>query len=170
MPWRALDISDAEVEAFGRHFKERAVFYLDESVGPAVAEMLLKMGFKVRTADDYDLRGHGDADHAAMCWREGMILVSHDADFLREEVVPEHRNPGVVVLNVKDGGGDAAYRAAWFLGSVVGPFGRHWQRTKLVISTGGEITVWVRNREMGAVEKTRYRWMPHQSIEQWVDD
>jgi hypothetical protein len=65
-----------------------------------------------------------------------------DQDFLREQTVPEHRNPGVVVLDVSDGRTDAAYRAAWFLGIIVGPFGRHWQRTKLVISASGEITAW----------------------------
>jgi len=100
MPWRPVTTaSQREIDAFVRDFQEKAVFYLDEPVGPAVAETLTAMGYKVRTAADCGMAGREDADHAALCWREGMILVAHDHDFLNDRLVPEHRNPGVVVLD-----------------------------------------------------------------------
>jgi predicted nuclease of predicted toxin-antitoxin system len=168
MPWRPLDIPQEEVDAFTRRFKEKAVFYLDEPVGPAVGEMLSGMGYKVRTAAEAGLAGHDDADHAALCWRDEMILVTHDRDFLNDSVVPQHRNPGIVVLDVADGA-TAAYRAAYFLAAVVGPFGQHWRGTRLLITAKGEITIWVRNAETGAVETMRMRWLPNRPIEGWQD-
>lgn len=170
MVWRPLDITDEQVEAFTKRFKNKAIFYLDESVGRAVAEILREAGYKVRTAAEYRLRGHDDTDHAALCWREKMILVTYDRDFLSERVVPHHRNPGVVVLDVNDSSvPDAAYRAAWFLAVIVGPFGRHWQHTKLVILANGECTVWVKNADTGAIEKGRYR-LTRGPVEEWVEE
>jgi hypothetical protein len=95
MPWRPIHAFQREVDEFVAQFRQKAVFYLDEPVAPAVAETLKAMGFRVRTAADCRVVGRDDADHAALCWREGMILVTHDHDFLTNQLVPEHHNPGV---------------------------------------------------------------------------
>lgn len=152
-----------------RTFKEKAVFYLDEPVGPVVAEILGLMGYKVRTAADCGMVGRDDADQAALCWRDGMILVTHDRDLLDDRTVPEHRHPGIVVLDTNNST-TAAYRAAWFMGSIVGPFGGMWRAMKLLINANGEITHWYRNTSTGAAARDRYRWLPHRDIEIWVDD
>jgi hypothetical protein len=167
MPWRPISGAQREIDAFTNEFEEEAIFYLDEPLGPNVAEMLKAMGYKVRMAADCGMTGRDDADHAALCWRDGMILVTQDHDFLNTQVVPEHRNPGVVVL---DGDARDAHRAAFFVGRIVGPFGRHWRGTKFVFTPNGEMTVWVRNADRGAVEKTRYRWLRNRDIEEWVKE
>jgi predicted nuclease of predicted toxin-antitoxin system len=169
MAWKPLTYSQRELDAGLKRFREKAIFYLDESIGPAIAEILERLGYKVRTAANCGMLGHSDADHAALCWREGMILVTHDRDFLNDRVVPEHRNPGVVVLDV-DEGAAAAYHAVYFMAWVVGPFGKNWRRSKFLITDQGEIAAWTRNASTGAIKKTRYRWLPKRDIEVWADD
>src|SRR5262249_20782081 len=112
-----------------------------------------------------------DEDHAAFCWREEMILVTRDHDYLDQRRLPDHRNPGVVVLQVGTNyHEEAAIRAAYFVGIVVGPFGQHWRHTRVLINPNGEVTVWVRNRDTGATEKTRFRLLPGREVEQWVEE
>jgi predicted nuclease of predicted toxin-antitoxin system len=112
MSWQDLNFSDEEMSEYVKEFKAKARFYLDEPVSQAVREMLEQQGYKVFTARDFSMTGRADEDHAALCWREGMILVSTGKDFLERRKLPDNRNPGVVVLAVGNDGADAAYRAA----------------------------------------------------------
>lgn len=61
-------------------------------------------------------------------------------------------------------------RIAFLVAEVVGPFGTFWRGAKLLISTSGEISVWNRSHDTGAIEKSRYRWLPRRDIEQWMDE
>jgi hypothetical protein len=170
MPWRPLGIPQEEVDAFVKHFKERARFYLDEDTHEAARYVLEAQGYKVKTARDAGMVRRDDEDHAALCWREGMILVTCDHDYLSPGRVPDHRNPGIVVLEVAARGEEAVIRATYFLSIIVGPFGRHWRQTRLLINANGEVTVWVRNADIGAVEKIRFRLLPGREVEQWVEE
>jgi len=169
MSWQPLNFSDKEVDEFVKDFKKKARFYLDEPVSSAVGEMLEAQGYKVLTARILSMTGRSDEDHAALCWREGMILVTTDRDFLDPKKLPDHCNPGVVVLDVGDGG-DAAYRAAYFVGILVGPFGREWRQMRVLVHASGEVTIWNRNASTGAIEGTRYRFTRNGPSQIWVED
>ena len=81
MPWRPISGAQREIDAFTNEFEEESILYLDEPVGPNVAEMLKAMGYKVRMAADCGMTGRDDPDHAALYSRDGMILVTQDHDF-----------------------------------------------------------------------------------------
>lgn len=58
-------------------------FHLDENVDHAVGVGLRRRGIDVTTASDSQLIGGSDLDHVEFALREGRVIVTHDADFLR---------------------------------------------------------------------------------------
>ncbi len=61
----------------------RIRFHLDENVNLAVADALRFRGYDVTIPKDQRLIGAVDEDHLAFATRQGRVLVTHDADFLR---------------------------------------------------------------------------------------
>jgi predicted nuclease of predicted toxin-antitoxin system len=97
--WKRVELPpDKEMAAFVRDQKAKARFLVDESLGPAVAEVLRGAGWNVKFVADVNLAGHSDEDVLAFAHRDDRILLTHDADFLDDRRFPPHRNPGVVVL------------------------------------------------------------------------
>src|SRR3990170_5031038 len=63
---------------------DRIRFHLDEHIPSDVAYGPRQRGIEVTTtAETVALLGAPDADHLAFAAREGRVLVTHDADFLR---------------------------------------------------------------------------------------
>jgi predicted nuclease of predicted toxin-antitoxin system len=62
---------------------ERLRFHLDENISNAVASALRRYGIDITTSVDAGLRQADDLAHLAFATREGRVLVTHDADFLR---------------------------------------------------------------------------------------
>ena len=58
-------------------------FHLDENVHAAVADALRRRGIDVTTPSNSGLVGATDEQHLAFARKEGRIVVTHDADFLR---------------------------------------------------------------------------------------
>jgi len=58
-------------------------FHLDEHVPHAVAKALRRHGIDVTTTSEAGLRQADDLAHLEFANREGRILITHDADFLR---------------------------------------------------------------------------------------
>lgn len=58
-------------------------FYTDEHVARAVVKGLRQRGIDVTTVVEAGLRSAADEVHLAHAQREGRVLVTHDADFLR---------------------------------------------------------------------------------------
>ena len=167
MGWQDLNFSDEEMAGYVKNALEKARFYLDESISPAVRDALVEQGYKVITAQEASMVGRADEDHAALCWRRGLILVTADRDFLDPRKLPDNRNPGVVVLGPGQGG-DAVCRAAYFIGSLVGPFGREWRGKRILVQASGEVTIWSRKGSTGAVTSTRYRFTRHGPSQVWA--
>jgi len=141
---------------------------VDESLGRGVADQLKYEGYNAVFAEDVGLKGKDDSAVASYAWRVGRMIWTHDADFLDDRVVPEHSNPGVVVLP----GGDGDQRAMITgLAVAITVFGHgDWQRTKSTINSAGEMTIRSRKRETGAVTSTRYRMTKGEDTEVWVDE
>jgi predicted nuclease of predicted toxin-antitoxin system len=62
---------------------ERIRFHLDENVDPDVARALRRHGIDVTTTAEAGLLTTEDAAQLAYAIREGRVIVTHDADFLR---------------------------------------------------------------------------------------
>jgi predicted nuclease of predicted toxin-antitoxin system len=99
MPWRKLSKSDAPPD-----WDKRVRILADENLGSEVIEYLREKGHNIVSTADVELSGKSDEDIAAYAWREGRMIWTHDSDFLKDTTVPEHRNPGVLVLT--GGSGD----------------------------------------------------------------
>lgn len=62
---------------------DRIKFHLDEHVDPDIAKALRRHGIEVTTTVEAGLRTTDDSEHLDFIWREGRVVVTHDADFLR---------------------------------------------------------------------------------------
>ncbi len=166
MPWQKLTAPvPAEVRAA---MKGKMRILVDESLGRGVADQLKYEGYNAVFGDDVGLKGKHDSTVAAYAWRENRMIWTHDADFLNDRVVPENSNPGVVVL--PGAGGDQGAMLTG-LAVAIAVFGHgEWARTKALINSAGEMTIWSRKVETGAVTSTRYRMTKGEHPEIWVDD
>jgi Domain of unknown function (DUF5615) len=63
--------------------ENRVRFYLDEHVPIAVAEGLKRRGIAVVTTAEADMTPADDPAQLEYAQKEGCVLVTHDADFLR---------------------------------------------------------------------------------------
>jgi len=61
---------------------DRIRFHLDENVDPAVADGLRRRGLDVTTTQETGLLRATDDEQLAFVLSEGLILVTHDEDFL----------------------------------------------------------------------------------------
>jgi uncharacterized protein with PIN domain len=62
---------------------EKIKFYTDENVPNAVARGLRLRGIDVLTTNEADLLGASDEEHLALALRDGRVILTQDADFLR---------------------------------------------------------------------------------------
>jgi predicted nuclease of predicted toxin-antitoxin system len=62
---------------------DRIKFHIDEHVDPDIARALRRYGIDVTTTVDAGLRTRDDPVHLDFIRREGRVVVTHDADFLR---------------------------------------------------------------------------------------
>ena len=106
MGWEPLDYTEQEVSTFERENRKKARFLVDESLGIGVAGLLGKAGWKVKYTHDLGLAGRSDEDVFAAAWKEDLILLTHDDDFLDDRRFPPHRNPGIVVIRPGAQGSD----------------------------------------------------------------
>jgi predicted nuclease of predicted toxin-antitoxin system len=74
---------------------DRIRLHLDENVDPDVARALRRHGIDVSTTQEARLRTQSDAAQLDFIRREGRVIMTHDADFLRVAgMTDEH--PGIV--------------------------------------------------------------------------
>jgi hypothetical protein len=78
-------------------------------------------------------------------WREKRMTWTHDRDFLDDTLLPEHRNPGVVVLHGGDGSLVSLVGGLQTALTVFGHGGQVWSKTKSTVNPDGEMTIRSRN-------------------------
>jgi predicted nuclease of predicted toxin-antitoxin system len=165
MPWSPLPDAPKEVR---QSLRGKARILVDESLGSGVAKLLQEQGCNPVYACDVGLTGKSDEEVAAYAWRENRIIWTHDRDFLDDKVLPEHRNPGVVVLPGGDGDLDAMVGGLRTAFTVFGQFGAQvWKKSKTVVTAEGELTM--RNRDpSGRITSARYR-LTRNGVDVWSD-
>lgn len=169
MPWRPLFDPDVP-EADRARWRVKTRILVDESLGGEVAEHLRDEGYNAVYAGDVGLAGRSDEEVIAYAWRERRMLWTHDRDFLDDDLVPEHRNPGVVVLPGADGDQQAMGVGLAVAIMVFGQGPAMWSKTKTIISPRGEMTIRRRDRDTGRVQSIRYRLTRRGPGEVWEDD
>ena len=75
----------------------KLIFYTNESVNIAVAEGLKRRGVKVITAKDARNLGLSDEEQIEYARQKGMVIVTHDDDFLSLAMEFEHK--GIVFVH-----------------------------------------------------------------------
>jgi hypothetical protein len=96
------------------------------------------------------------------------MIWTHDRDFLDDALLPEHRNPGVVVLPGGGGDEDAMVGGLQTALTVFGHGGQMWSKTKSTVNANGEMTI--RSRDAtGRITARRYR-LTRNSVEQWHEE
>lgn len=150
-------------------FRKRTRLLIDESLGVEVADFVREKGYNTEFVGDVGLNGRSDEDVMAYAWRHKRMLWTHDRDFLDDRRFPEHRNPGVVVL---PGGSGDRLATGVGIGTALAVFGwapSIWEKSKMVISSTGEMTVRSRNPDTGKMETNRYRMTDKGYAEIWED-
>jgi predicted nuclease of predicted toxin-antitoxin system len=157
VPWRPVP----EPEGMPPDWRKKVRILVDESLGPEVAAFVSEKGWNAVFAGDVGLAGKSDTAVAAYAWRKRRMIWTHDRDYLDERILPEHRNPGVVVLP----GGDENQEAMRIgIGTALSVFGQGpalWSKSKTVISPTGEMTVRSRDPDTGKITSNRYRMTKH---------
>ena len=88
---------------------------------------------------------------------KGRSLVTFDYDFFDPSKLPDHRNPGVVILDCDRGRQrevDAAIFALGAFEKIVGPVTR---RMRVIIRSDGEVSVWDKSDSRAPADR-RYRF------------
>jgi predicted nuclease of predicted toxin-antitoxin system len=76
-------------------------FKVDENLPIEVAEALQQAGHDAVTVPEQHLGGSADAQLAALCRREGRVLVTLDMDFADIRNYPPAEFPGLIVLRLR---------------------------------------------------------------------
>lgn len=75
----------------------KITFYLDESVNVAIASGLKRRGVRAITARDSDTLGLTDIEQLEYATRNGLVILTHDDDFLSPAL--NKRHSGVVYVH-----------------------------------------------------------------------
>jgi predicted nuclease of predicted toxin-antitoxin system len=164
MTWSPLPDAPKELD---RRFRTKARILVDESLGSGVAKFLQDQGCNAVYACDVGLAGKSDEEIAAYAWRENRMIWTHDRDFIDDKVLPEHRNPGVVVLPGGDGDDDAMLGGLRTALTIFGRGTHMWRKSKSVVTADGELTM--RRRDLsGRITSARYR-LTKDGVDVWSD-
>lgn len=165
--WTSIDITKEQIDEFGREFRKKARFVIDESLGVGVAMALRDYGWNAVYVEEIGLAGHSDEDVFAFAWKEDRVLLTHDRDFLDDRRFPFHRNPGLIVLPGADGSGAGLIEALRSVMSLVGQFREAYRGDKIEITEDGIWTIRGFDRKLGRHYKNRFRFAQHGKVYQW---
>ncbi|HUL79821.1 MAG TPA: DUF5615 family PIN-like protein [Vicinamibacteria bacterium] len=154
-------MSDAELAAFGKKWRRKARFLLDEDVDVALGQELLRQGFNCRTVRDMGIACQEDAAVLAAAKRDDRILITHNRDFLNDRSYPKHSNPGVVLL--PQASGRAFWAATGAAITLVGWLRELHRGKKVEVGPDGSVTFHEHGR------RVRYRLGKGEYALEWKD-
>jgi predicted nuclease of predicted toxin-antitoxin system len=79
-------------------------FKIDENLHEEVAALLRQAGYDALSVYDQNMQGHKDEDLAAVCKREGRVIVTQDLDFANIVAFPPEDYAGIIVFRLHDPG------------------------------------------------------------------
>lgn len=78
------------------------LFKIDENLREEIARLLRRNGHDAIGVYDQRMQGHADEDLAAVCRREGRVIVTQDLDFSNIIEFPPEDYAGIVVLRLHE--------------------------------------------------------------------
>lgn len=85
MGWRLLDLSGVSKDRM-KQLSGEARFYADQNLHEAFVYILRSLKLDVKRAKDIHAEGQPDNFHYKYAFKEKRVLLTHDKDFLDEEV------------------------------------------------------------------------------------
>lgn len=150
-----------------RSRRATARFYADENFPTPAVQLLRKMGARVQANQEAGLSGHDDGDQIAYAWRNGLILLTCDRDYLDERRYPIIHCPAVFVFDFGSGSTEEMRQAFRCLESALSMpqfFDKWWK----VDAKRDCWTEFVRHLD-GTTSRNRLRlWRG--KVQEWVDD
>ncbi len=169
MTWKPLDISHDEIAEARRAFAKKAKFLLDESVDTDVGSYLKEKGWNTKTTAEVGLSGHSDEDVNAFSIREKRVILTHDNDFLDDRRF--QYNNIYAIIKLPGGSGDLKALAVALNGalSIVGPFVKAYEQSKMWFTQ--EHIFYVRNRDhqTGRISTSKYKYGGSGPAHIWED-
>jgi predicted nuclease of predicted toxin-antitoxin system len=167
MPWQELPHPTAEESAAFRRGK-RSRFLIDESLGSGTIQFFQHYRLNAVDVWQVGLNGHDDREVFAFAWRHRRILLTHDEDFWDDRRFPEHRNPGLVILDGANGDQTDMIRGLVWMMLLVSHNPQQWQKQKIRVTRDGEVYIRRRDWTTGAMIIRRYRFTGRQRALEFV--
>jgi predicted nuclease of predicted toxin-antitoxin system len=166
--WRQCkELSDEDFADLERDYRKKARFLVDEDAGRELAEFLKKHGFNAVYAPDVGLGRKDDRQLAAYGWREDRIILTHDKRFAADQKVPDHRNPGVVILPDGSVSQEGLWRALHRLVHILAPY-REAHRGATIEITHDEVwNIQGFSKYEGKHIKRRVKFGDHGEVWEW---
>ena len=161
MGWQRL------VPPTGRR-RTRSRFHLDESVPRSVEEVLDRHNYNFTTTRQLQMAGRPDDDQAALCWRDNRTLLTFDWDFHDTRNIPLHRTPGIVIVDCDSDSAQDVSLALGALGEYERLRGAVSRRTRVVVRSDGEVSVWT-SAESRQAPNFRFRFVRERPPLVWID-
>lgn len=169
MAWRPIKADDEGTRWW--HAGKRSKFLCDQNLGPDMAPALRSIGYSAIDVWDVRLDGKDDQTIFRYAWKKGLIILTHDRDFLDDRLFPEHANPGIIVLPGGAGRWLPLRQAVLFALPIVSKHPEIWQGSKIHVGENLEVTIRSRDSETGAVTTKKYCIRPqHENALKWIDE
>jgi predicted nuclease of predicted toxin-antitoxin system len=126
-------------------------------------------GWNAIHAQECGLKGHPDENVFAYAKREDRIIITHDPDFLDDRRFPPQQNPGIIVVPGGHGDERSLSAALDAILRIVGDSRDLWTTTKIRITPDGTWTLLTFDRDVGQLERQRYRFERGRPVEYWED-
>lgn len=172
MPWRVTVLprmSRREAAGVRNAIMRRSRFLLDESVDPFVGQFLRRHRWNVLDVAHAGIAGQPDENVLALAYREGRVLLTHDADFLDERRFPYSRSAGIVVLPGAEGDRRALGNAIGSMLAIVGSNHELWRQSRIRIAGDGTWTWRTFEPSEGVVVVQRWNARRPAVFERWED-
>lgn len=139
----------------GFSFTRRPRYFIDENLGQGTTELIRSLKYNVTDAWETHLTGKGDEHIWRFCQKDRRILLSHDNDFLNENLFPIRKSFGFVLLPHKTGEETPLIRKIVHLTSFLSIGTGIIYEKKITIRENGHWQIFERE-ETGAIISTIY--------------
>lgn len=169
MAWKPIDITKEEIATAVRLFSKKAKFVVDESVDREVGDYLKEKGWNTKTVSEVGLSGHSDDDINTFSYKTKRVILTHDTDFLDDKRFPPNRIYSIIVL--PGGAGDLRALAKALNGalSIVGPFIKAYEQSKMWFTQDQIFYVRHRDNKTGRITTSRYKYGGNGPAQIWED-
>jgi len=149
-----------------RRRKAKAKYYADENFPAAAVQIVRSSSLHVLTAQEANLRGHPDENHAAFALKNGRILLTCDRDYLDEQRFPLIHCPVIVVCSFGSGSPNEMRQVLRCL-RIMSSFPQVYDKWTKIEAKQDSWTEFCRFLD-GTASKTRHR-LHRGQLQEWVD-